>query len=45
MGGGGRELYFADLIYEALGKSDAWLSGCYLKGVKVVIEVEEVTRQ
>ena len=45
MGGGGQEQYFEDLIYEGMGARDAWLSGYYLKGVKVTIEIEEATRQ
>ncbi len=45
MGGGGQEQYFQDLIYEAIGTKDAWLSACHLKGVKVTIEIEEATRQ
>ena len=45
MGGDGQELYFEDLIYEAMGTSDAWLSGGYLKGIKVTIEIEEATKQ
>ena len=45
MGGGGQDMYFEDLIYEAIGTRDAWLSGCYLKGIKVTVEIEEVTRQ
>jgi hypothetical protein len=45
MGGGGQEQYFQDLIYEAIGTKDAWLSACHLKGIKVTIEIEEATRQ
>lgn len=45
MGGDGQEQYFEDLIYEAMGTRDAWLSDSYLKGVKVTIEIEEVSGQ
>ena len=34
-----------ELVYEMVGDNDPWSSGYYLKGIKVTIEIEEVTKQ
>lgn len=33
------------IIYELIGAEPVWSDGYYLKGIKVTIEIEEVTRQ
>ena len=39
------ERWFDDLVYDLVGAEGAWSSGYNLKGVKVTIEIEEVTGQ
>lgn len=34
-----------NLVYELIGAEQVWSDGYYLKGIKVTIEIEEVTRQ
>jgi hypothetical protein len=38
-------MWLEDLVCDALGDKDAWLSGCNLKGIKITIEIEEAKRQ
>ena len=39
------ERWLDDLVHEAIGATDAWSTGYYLKGIKVTIEIAEATRQ
>ncbi len=39
------EREFNDLVYELIEANHTGLGGCYLKGIKVTIEIEEVTKQ
>ena len=39
------EREFNDLVYELVEAKHARLDGYYLKGIKVTIEIEEVTKQ
>lgn len=39
------EREFDDLIYELIGAEEVWSDGYYLKGIKVTIEIQEVTKQ
>ncbi len=34
-----------DLIYELIGADEVWSEGYDLKGVKITVEIEEVTKQ
>ncbi len=34
-----------DLIYELIGAEEVWSDGYYLKGIRVTIEIDEVTKQ
>ncbi len=36
---------FDALVYELIGAEDVWSDAYHLKGIKVTIEIEEVTKQ
>ena len=36
---------FDALVYELIGAEEVWSDGYYLKGIKVTIEIQEVTKQ
>lgn len=40
-----RDKDFTDLICEAIGSSDAGMHGCNLKGIKIIVEIEEAIMQ
>lgn len=33
------------LVYELIGAEEVWSDGYYLKGIRVTIEIDEVTKQ
>lgn len=45
IGPGNPEREFNDLVYDLISGEDVLSDGYYLKGIKVTIEIEEVTRQ
>ncbi len=45
IGPGNPEREFNDLVYDLIRGEDVLSDGYYLKGIKVTIEIEEVTRQ
>ena len=45
MSRGNPEKDFTDLVHEAIGSNEVGMNGCYLKGIKITIEIEEATEQ